>query len=155
MTASFPAAGRFHHVSLSVADLDAQQRWYQRALGLTEVVERFELPEPAVRTVVLRGASGLQVELVERAASLRPRPAGDPLETALIQGYGHWAVEVPDLDRAYASLTTAGGRPVWPPADAVAPGARFAYVADPEGNLLELIQPPPAGDSPRLSLAAQ
>jgi len=25
--------------------------------------------------------------------------------------------------------------------DAVAPGARFAYVKDPEGNLIELIQP--------------
>jgi predicted enzyme related to lactoylglutathione lyase len=46
------------------------------------------------------------------------------------------------LDTAFTSLTGAGGRPVWPPADAVKPGARFAYVADPEGNLLELIQPP-------------
>jgi catechol 2,3-dioxygenase-like lactoylglutathione lyase family enzyme len=44
----------FHHVSLSVADLDTEQHWYQQVLGLGEVVERFELPEPSVRTVVLR-----------------------------------------------------------------------------------------------------
>ncbi|WP_436975816.1 VOC family protein [Nonomuraea angiospora] len=31
---------------------------------------------------------------------------------------------------------------MWPPADAVQPGARFAYVKDPEDNLIELIQPP-------------
>jgi catechol 2,3-dioxygenase-like lactoylglutathione lyase family enzyme len=150
VTASLTAA-RFHHVSLSVADLDAQQRWYQQALGLAEVVERFQLPEPRVRTVVLRSAAGLQVELIERVASARTRPAVDPLDAALDQGYGHWAIEVPDLDTAFTSLTGAGGRPVWPPADAVQPGARFAYVADPEGNLLELIQPPrgsaPAAES--------
>jgi hypothetical protein len=29
-----------------------------------------------------------------------------------------------------------------PPADAVGPGARFARVKDPEGNLIELIQLP-------------
>jgi catechol 2,3-dioxygenase-like lactoylglutathione lyase family enzyme len=44
---------------------------------------------------------------------------------------------------SFADLTAAGGQPVWPPAAAVQPGARFAYVMDPEGNLLELIQPPP------------
>jgi catechol 2,3-dioxygenase-like lactoylglutathione lyase family enzyme len=65
---NFPAVARFHYVSLSVADLDAEQRWYQQALGLTDVMERFELPEPAVRTVVLRGPRGLQVELIERAS---------------------------------------------------------------------------------------
>jgi len=141
---SFPAAARFHHVSLSVADLDAAQRWYRQALGLSEVIERFELPEPAVRTVVLRGASGLRVELVERAGSTRTRPAGDPLDAALCEGYAHWAVEVEDLDAAFADLTESGAQPVWPPAPAVQPGARFAYVKDPEGNLLELVQPPPA-----------
>ena len=142
MSTSLPAASRFHHVSLSVADLDAAERWYQQALGLTDVIERFELPEPAVRTVVLQGASGLRVELIERAASVRARTATDPLDAALAQGYGHWAIEVDDLDQTFAYLTAAGGQSVWPPAAAVQPGARFAYVMDPEGNLLELIQPP-------------
>jgi catechol 2,3-dioxygenase-like lactoylglutathione lyase family enzyme len=83
-----------HHTCLSVADLDAQQTWYQQALGLTEVVEQYRL------------------------------------------------VSVRDLDQAFASITAAGGTAVWPPAPAVQPGARFAYVKDPEGNLIELIQLP-------------
>ena len=131
----------FHHVSLSVADLDTEQHWYQQVLGLGEVVERFELPEPSVRTVVLRAPGGLRVELIERAGC-RPQTFADPLDAAQTQGYGHWALEVDDLDAAFALLSAAPGQPVSSPAPAVEPGARFAYVKDPEGNLLELIQPP-------------
>jgi catechol 2,3-dioxygenase-like lactoylglutathione lyase family enzyme len=131
----------FHHLSLSVADLEAEQRWYQEVLGLDEVVERVQLEEPPVRTVVLRGPNGLRVELIERADS-RPQTFADPLDAAQTQSYGHWAIQVDDLDAAFALLSAAPGRPVSPPAPAVEPGARFAYVKDPEGNLLELIQPP-------------
>jgi catechol 2,3-dioxygenase-like lactoylglutathione lyase family enzyme len=133
-------SARFHHVSLSVADLDAQQRWYQQTLGLTEVVERFDLPSPRVRTVVLRAPNGLRVELIEREGSTG-QTFRDPLETALSQGYGHWALEVEDLDQTFSAVSTAGAQWVSPPAAALQPGARFAFVRDPEGNLLELIQP--------------
>jgi catechol 2,3-dioxygenase-like lactoylglutathione lyase family enzyme len=133
-------SARFHHVSLSVADLDAQQRWYQQTLGLTEVVERFDLPRPRVRTVVLRAPNGLRVELIEREGSTG-QTFRDPLETALSQGYGHWALEVEDLDQTFSAVSTAGAQWVSPPAPALQPGARFAFVRDPEGNLLELIQP--------------
>jgi catechol 2,3-dioxygenase-like lactoylglutathione lyase family enzyme len=135
-----PVIARSHHIGLSVADLDAQQRWYQQALGLDEVVEHFELPEPRVRTVVLRAANGLRIELIEREGSTA-QTFKDPLEAALTRGYGHWALEVEDLDQTFAGLSAAGAEPVSPPAPAVQPGARFAYVRDPEGNLLELIQP--------------
>ncbi|HEV3283483.1 MAG TPA: VOC family protein [Solirubrobacteraceae bacterium] len=131
---------RSHHIGLSVADLDAQQRWYQQALGLDEVVEHFELPEPRVRTVVLRAANGLRIELIEREGSTA-RTFHDPLEAALTRGYGHWALEVEDLDQTFATLSAVGAESVSPPGPAVQPGARFAYVRDPEGNLLELIQP--------------
>ncbi|HEY0474658.1 MAG TPA: VOC family protein [Kribbella sp.] len=131
-----------HHTCLSVADLDAQQTWYQQALGLTEVVEQYRLDEPTVRTVVLRSPGGVRLELIERAGSVRHRPFADPLDASSSQGFGHWAVSVRDLDQAFASITAAGGTAVWPPAPAVQPGARFAYVKDPEGNLIELIQLP-------------
>jgi catechol 2,3-dioxygenase-like lactoylglutathione lyase family enzyme len=132
---------RFNHVSISVADLDAQVAWYQRALGFAEVVEQYELPEPPVRTAVLQAAPGIRVELIERGGSERAGEYSDPLDMTRSQGYGHWAVDVDDLDTAFRWLLDAGATEVWPPADAVAPGARFAYVKDPEGNLIELIQP--------------
>jgi catechol 2,3-dioxygenase-like lactoylglutathione lyase family enzyme len=132
---------RFNHVSISVADLDAQVAWYRQALGFTEVVEQYELPEPPVRTAVLQAAPGIRIELIERGGSARTGEYSDPLDMTRSQGYGHWAIDVDDLDAALASLLDAGATEVWPPADAVAPGARFAYVKDPEGNLIELIQP--------------
>ena len=131
-----------HHTSLSVADLDAQQAWYQQVLGLSEVVEQVRLDEPAVRTVVLRSGTGVRLELIERTGATRERAFTDPLDAAATLGFGHWALSVRDLDASYAAITAAGADGVWPPADAVEPGARFAYVKDPEGNLIELIQPP-------------
>jgi catechol 2,3-dioxygenase-like lactoylglutathione lyase family enzyme len=131
-----------HHTSLSVADLDAERDWYQRALGLHEIVEEFQLEEPPVRTVVLRSSSGVRLELIERAGASRHRGYADPLDAARTLGFGHWAVSVRDLDTAFAAIVAAGATAVWSPADAVQPGARFAYVKDPEGNLIELIQPP-------------
>jgi catechol 2,3-dioxygenase-like lactoylglutathione lyase family enzyme len=139
-----PFTAHFHHISLSVANLDAQQHWYEQALGLHEVVEQFELPDPPVRTVVLRASNGLRVELIERTGSTRTQAFNDPLDASRTQGYGHWALEVASLDQAFTQLTEAGAQPVWPPALAVQPGARFAYVKDPEGNLLELIELPQA-----------
>jgi catechol 2,3-dioxygenase-like lactoylglutathione lyase family enzyme len=132
---------RFNHVSISVADLDAQVAWYRQALGFAEVIEQYELPDPPVRTAVLQAAPGIRIEMIERGGSARTGTYTDPLDMTRSQGYGHWAVDVDDLAAAFAWLLDAGATEVWAPAGAVAPGARFAYVKDPEGNLIELIQP--------------
>ena len=141
MTTETPFAARSHHVSLSVANLDAQQHWYEEVLGLHEE-QRFDLPDPPVRTVLLRAHNGLRIELIERAGSRRTEVFDDALDTSRGQGYGHWALEVEDLEDVFAKLLAAGAQSVSAPAPAVQLGARFAYVKDPEGNLLELIQPP-------------
>jgi catechol 2,3-dioxygenase-like lactoylglutathione lyase family enzyme len=130
----------FDHVGLSVSDLDAQHRFYAGALGLDTVEECFELAAAHVRSVILRAANGLKIELIERAGS-NPQEYADPYDGAGTQGYFHWAVHVENLDSAYERMLGAGAREVSAPAAAVRPGMRFAYVKDPEGNLLELIEP--------------
>ncbi|MER7250759.1 VOC family protein [Kribbella sp. NPDC000426] len=60
---------------------------------------------------------------------------------ASCSGYFHWALSVDDLDATFTHLLDAGATEVSAPAPAARAGARFAYVKDPEGNLLELIQP--------------
>lgn len=142
MSSADPQPIRFHHVSLSVGDLAAQRRWYAEALGFTEVIEEVEVPHPPVRTAVIQSAGGVRIELIERIGSAREHAYGDALDTVRAQGYGHWALEVDDLDAAFARLTGYGAEAVSTPAAAIQPGARFAYVKDPEGNLIELIQPP-------------
>ncbi|MEU3984006.1 VOC family protein [Streptomyces sp. NPDC026672] len=133
---------QFAHVAISVKDLAGQERWYRKAFGFNRTVERFELPDPHVQTAVLENGDGLRIELIERSGSARVSSYTDPLDAAREQGYNHWAMNVRNLDRTYAQLIKVGATAVWSPADAVEPGARFAYVKDPEGNLIELIQPP-------------
>ena len=132
----------FDHVGLSVGDLDLQRNFYGRSLGLTEIDERVEVPEAQVRTVILRGDGGLKIELIERGGST-PLEFSDPFDGAGTQGYFHWALDVENLDTVFGQMLEAGATEVSAPAPAARAGARFAYVKDPEGNLLELIQPAP------------
>jgi hypothetical protein len=55
------------------------------------------------------------VEPFERAGS-RAQTFADPLDAAQTQGHGHWALEVDDLDAAFALLLAAPGQPVSSPA---------------------------------------
>ncbi|MEU9337203.1 VOC family protein [Streptomyces sp. NPDC048290] len=131
---------RFHHISLSVGDLSTQEPWYGTAFGLTQVEERLELPEAGVRTVVLGDGQGLRVELVERRGS-SPVSYPDPFAATAVQTYTHLALQVPDLDAAFTRLTgECGAGQISPPAPGATAGMRYAYVADPEGNLIELIE---------------
>lgn len=95
---------RFHHVSLSVADLAAQEAWYGAALGLTEVEERIEMPDAGVRTAVLADGGGLRVEFVQRPGSQPVAPA-DAFAATAAQTFTHLALQVPDLDAEFVRLT--------------------------------------------------
>lgn len=133
-------AFRVHHVSLSVADLSAQETWYSAAFGLTHVDERFEMPDAGVRTAVLSSPDGLRFEFVERTDST-PVTATDPFAATATQTYTHLALQVPHLDAAYLRLTAqCDATPVSPPAAGVSDGMRYAYIGDPEGNLIELVE---------------
>jgi hypothetical protein len=63
-------------------NLDAEQRWYQEAFDM-RVEQRFSLPNPAVRTVLLRRPNGLGMELIERQGSERQRDFANALDAAL------------------------------------------------------------------------
>jgi lactoylglutathione lyase len=60
------------------------------------------------------------------------------------------AFDVTDLDAGYERAVARGARPVMPPELSPEPGVRMAFVADPEGNLIELLhRPPPTKTSPK------
>lgn len=120
-----------------VADLAAQAAWYERAFGLVEVAGH--RPSPSIRTALLCAPNGLQLELIECVGSQRVHHFKDAAEAASVQGYGHWSLAVPDLAAAFGALIAAGAAIAKAPADGP-DGARFAYVMDPEGNLIELIE---------------
>lgn len=139
---SHPVPGRgAHHVGLSVADLEAMIAWYERALGFAVEV-RFEIPGGEISGAMLRRPDGTGLELLHHVAS-GAQSLDNPHHAILVQGYGHWALAVDDVPGAHAALLAAGAREVWSPRPAPppAPGS-MSYVADPEGNLLELVDSP-------------
>jgi catechol 2,3-dioxygenase-like lactoylglutathione lyase family enzyme len=56
-------------------------------------------------------------------------------------GFGHVAFEVQDVAAAFSEVLAAGGSPLGEPVVVQVSGAgtiNFAYVRDPEGNVIEL-----------------
>ncbi len=130
------------HVGLSVADLDAQAEWYSRALGL-EQLEPGGIPDVGLRVVFLVDPDhGWALELLTRPGSQpKPRATSAP-EHVLSQGYGHICLRVADVDAMYARLVAAGATSIMEPGPSPVSGVRMAFVADPEGNFIEMLDRP-------------
>jgi catechol 2,3-dioxygenase-like lactoylglutathione lyase family enzyme len=128
----------FDHVGLCVAELDAEQAFYERAFGF-ELQLSFDLPGE-IRGAMLTHESGMRFELFERPGS-RPGMQGSmPIPTLETRGYGHFALKAPDIDPVFARAVAEGARAMVQPGPSPEPGVRFAFLADPEGNLIELVE---------------
>jgi catechol 2,3-dioxygenase-like lactoylglutathione lyase family enzyme len=125
------------HVGLNVGDLEAMTRWYTDVVGLSVEFE-FALEDLDFRGVMLH-SDGYRIELLHRAGNREGLQAGSAVEAALTRGYGHIAFDVADVDSTYAALIAAGASERMSPRPSPEPGVRMAYVADPEGNLVELL----------------
>lgn len=128
----------FDHVALSVADLEGMIAFYN-ALGF-DVVYQIDFTPAPMRLAMVRNRAGAAIELTLHDGSVSS-PATDPVSAALRQGIFHVALRVTDLATATASATAAGATAIVPPGTNSRGDSLFAYFADPEGNLIELIQP--------------
>jgi catechol 2,3-dioxygenase-like lactoylglutathione lyase family enzyme len=140
-----------HHTGFTVADLERSVAFFQNLLGLEVHYEReiregyFDrvvgLPGCVVRACLLRiPGSTHHVELFEyvqpRGETVRPRPC-DP-------GSAHLALVTNDLPALYARLRAGGVACVSPPVAIDAGpnrGGLALYLHDPNGILIELVQP--------------
>jgi lactoylglutathione lyase len=125
------------HAGLSVADLDAATAFYERAFGFAREVE-FALGD--IRGVMLRLEDGGRLELFGHPRSGGGLRADTPLDALATRGYGHFALGAPDIEAAYARALAAGASERVSPRPSPEPGVRFAFLADPEGNLVELVE---------------
>jgi len=138
-----PAAARLDHVGLAVADLEAAVSWYCDVFGLVpELTLRVEALDLSIE-MLIHPVHGYRLELLHRPGSGAGRKPATPGEAALREGYGHVAFDVADLDGAFDRAVASGARPVMPPGPSPEPGVRMAFLADPEGNLIELLHRPP------------
>lgn len=125
------------HVGIDVNDLDAQVRFYQRAFDLSVEIDQ-DLPQFRFRYVMLRSADGWRVELFKRPGTT-PHQTFDPDTQHNKLGIGHLALSVSDLETTYQRLMSLGAHSFIGPSASPEPSIQFAYLADPEGNLIELV----------------
>jgi catechol 2,3-dioxygenase-like lactoylglutathione lyase family enzyme len=127
------------HVGIDVADLPAQIDFYRRAFDL-EIELEGDVPEYNFRAAMLVSPTGWHLELFKRdGACSRPVP-DDPDGQHDVLGLGHVCLSVTDLDAALDRLVSVGAVTRLPPIPYPGvPKWRLAYLADPEGNLIELL----------------
>ncbi len=129
---------RFDHAGLNVADLAAAESWYVEAFAFRrQLAIRLEAIDLDI--VMLVNDHGDRLELLSRPGSAPGLRAGSPAEAVLTQGYGHMAFDVLGVDATYERLLGLGARPVMPPQPSPERKVRMAFVLDPEGNLVELL----------------
>jgi catechol 2,3-dioxygenase-like lactoylglutathione lyase family enzyme len=120
---------------LPVSDLGLSVAWYREALGLAHESSA-GVPDGVAFMVAPTG------ERLELLAVAPEKSAWDDPISALRAGVGHTAWTVDDLEAAHERAVEAGGRSVWAPRDTYQPGLRAAFIADPDGNLVELLSQP-------------
>ena len=134
-TTSIDPATKVGLVALTVADLDRSLAFYTRALGLAEL-------RRDGREVVL-GAGGVPLLL------LREQPGALPWMVDAMTGLYHFAILVPtrsDLARSLRHLSEAGQR-FSGFADHLV--SESLYLADPDGNGIEIYRDRPRAEWPR------
>ena len=122
---------RFGHVAFKVADVERSLRWYEDAFGakkIYHIAAQGERPE----LMFLEFAKGQFIELFTGGV--------EPIKTpANAVGYQHFCLAVDGLDQMLAHLAAMNVHPQRPPR----PGRSYytiAFVSDPDGNVIELME---------------
>jgi lactoylglutathione lyase len=124
---------RFGHVAFKVADVERSVRWYGDAFGAKKVYHveaQAERPE----LMFLEFHKGQFVELFSGGKNMLLSPS-DPI------GYLHFCLQVDNLEQALAHLANIN---VKPERQFIGRAQqRIAFISDPDGNNIELMEIPP------------
>ena len=136
-------ATAFNHIALACDDPIAVERWYTKHFGFER--KRVYLPGPG--QVVVIGTDGLALELFPSKDELPAPRAGE--DGPWYAGFRHVAFLVDDLDAKLAGMGDEAKLTLGPlDMGEFIPGMKVAWIADPEGNIVELNQGYRDEDSP-------
>ncbi len=151
MGVTLPIKSKYVHTNLIARDWRKLAAFYESVFGCSLIPPERDLsgphleaattiPEVRIRGAHLRlpghGETGPTLEI------LQYEPAGPELGFTIHRpGFGHIAFEVEDVGESRAMVLGAGGREFGELVSVPVPGVgvvSFVYVADPEGNVIEL-----------------
>jgi lactoylglutathione lyase len=123
---------KFVHVATRTKDLEGAIKFYEQ-LGM-HCSRRRELTKGKATLAFMEPEAGnFAIELVYNWGKDDGYEGGER--------FGHFAFDVDDIETEYARLLAAGGTEVGrAPAPLQGEGHRIAFVADPDGNWVELIE---------------
>jgi lactoylglutathione lyase len=121
----------FGHVALRTAAVERTVRWYDDAFGAKKV---FHAPRDGERQelMFLEFAKGQYIEIFTNG---KPR-IEQPTDAV---GYQHFCLVVDDIDETLKHLAAMNVHPQRPPREGRS-HYRIAFISDPDGNLIELMQ---------------
>jgi lactoylglutathione lyase len=126
------------HVGLNVANLDAAAEWYAKAFGFHSA-KPFTVEPLNLRGLFMTNDDGVGIELLERAGSQPGLQAESVPEALLTRGFSHLCFRVAEVQPVHDHLLAIGAKEIMSVRPAPEPGVIMSYVADPEGNLIEII----------------
>ena len=115
------------HVCLNVSDADRLAEWYAENLGFER---SWEFTADGARNVYVADSNGFELQLSDSDGEERFE-AGT--------AWDHLAVTVDDVDETVETVDHHGV--VQAPADQPEADARTAFVEDPDGHVVEFVQP--------------
>lgn len=124
----------FGHVAIKVKDLDATLGFYQDKLGFPEML-RLHKDDGSVWLVYLRITDDVYLEVF-------PGAENDRAPGKEANGVNHLCLMIDDLD-AFCPELKAKGIPLTAEIKMGADGNRQAWIEDPDGNRLELMEMAP------------
>jgi glyoxylase I family protein len=126
----------FHHMGLVCSDMAATERFYSRHFGFSRARV---VPLGEGDQIVFLRSGALYLELF-RATEANPSPAAGGTGPEH-PGWKHLAFKVDDVDAKLAEMGADAKITAGPMGfDAFIPGWRTAWVADPDGNVVEISQ---------------
>lgn len=136
----------WHHVAISVRDMDGALRFYRDLLGFEVDWERENYTgEMFAKVVGLEGAGARVVMLkgyggrIELFGYHTPTGRTSGVREQCDFGLTHFALTVKSIHGLYERLSKAGVRFNCPPQN-LRPGVWATYMKDPEGNTIELVE---------------
>jgi glyoxylase I family protein len=115
------------HPALAADDVTALTQWYCDVLGY-KIVAQTDKP-----IFIIQAPDGTFIEMMPKDDTLRPA------RTINTPGWSHLALRVSDIDQAITTLDK--HQVTWTSAEFEAVGGgRIRNLADPEGNILQIVQ---------------